>query len=342
MVEERFTATRGGHFSQNILNMCLYPRLIQNPKYKPNKKNGGHPPKPKDKRLNAVAIGCGKCIECRKQKANEWRVRLSEEIKHRQYKYFVTLTFSQENLEKYEYLAAEKNGGEIEENEVATIAIRRFLERWRKLYGESTKHWLITELGHDNTERLHLHGIIFTTPQKIRNLEKIWGNGWVHIGTYCNTKTINYIVKYVTKIDNDHKEFNGKILCSPGIGDNYFTNGKKGKERKTEIPILNTYNKTNTREYYKLPNGQKTSLPIYYRNNIWTENQREQLWLNRMDEGKIYVMGTAYDITTEKGRQTYIKALKTAQKNNIKNGYGKIEWKAKDYQKSLKYSNQFH
>ena len=48
--------------------MCLYPRLIKNPKYKENKKNGGVIPAFLDERVLAVPIGCGECIECRKQK----------------------------------------------------------------------------------------------------------------------------------------------------------------------------------------------------------------------------------------------------------------------------------
>ena len=43
--------------------MCLYPRLIKNPKYKPNKKNGGRVPPILDSRVLAVPIGCGKCLE---------------------------------------------------------------------------------------------------------------------------------------------------------------------------------------------------------------------------------------------------------------------------------------
>ena len=43
--------------------MCLYPRFMKNPKYKPNKKNGGKPPKITDKRVEYVPVGCGKCIE---------------------------------------------------------------------------------------------------------------------------------------------------------------------------------------------------------------------------------------------------------------------------------------
>ena len=35
------------------------------------------------------------------------------------------------------------------------------LERIRKKTGKSIKHWFITELGHEKTERLHLHGIVW-------------------------------------------------------------------------------------------------------------------------------------------------------------------------------------
>ena len=47
--------------------MCLYPKLILNRKYLPNKKNGGIPPKCPDERLRYVTAACGKCYECRKQ-----------------------------------------------------------------------------------------------------------------------------------------------------------------------------------------------------------------------------------------------------------------------------------
>ena len=62
--------------------MCLYPRLIMNKKYTANKKNGGVIPRLTDSRAAQVPVGCGKCMECKKQKAREWKVRLSEECKH--------------------------------------------------------------------------------------------------------------------------------------------------------------------------------------------------------------------------------------------------------------------
>ena len=49
--------------------MCLYPKLIKNKKYVPNKKNKGKVPTPPDERVLWVPVGCGKCIECMKQKA---------------------------------------------------------------------------------------------------------------------------------------------------------------------------------------------------------------------------------------------------------------------------------
>ena len=62
--------------------MCLYPRLIKNRKYIANKKNGGNIPPVTDLRVLMVPVGCGKCIECKKQKSREGSIRLQEEIRH--------------------------------------------------------------------------------------------------------------------------------------------------------------------------------------------------------------------------------------------------------------------
>ena len=45
------------------------------------KKNQGNVPKCKDERLRYVPAKCGKCIECRREKARNWRIRLAEELK---------------------------------------------------------------------------------------------------------------------------------------------------------------------------------------------------------------------------------------------------------------------
>ena len=85
------------------------------------------------------------------------------------------------------------------------------------------KHFLITELGHNGTERIHLHGILFTN-EKTEIIQNIWKYGIIWIGQYTNEKTINYIMKYITKVDEDHKGFKAVILTSAGIGKQYTEN----------------------------------------------------------------------------------------------------------------------
>jgi len=91
-----------------------------------------------------------------KRKQREWRVRLEEELRSN-FGYFTTLTISPEGIKEIE----EKTGLKWEENpnEIATKALRLFLERARKETGKSIRHWCVTELG-EKKDRIHLHGII--------------------------------------------------------------------------------------------------------------------------------------------------------------------------------------
>lgn len=311
--------------------MCLYPRLMKNPRYLPNKKNNNRPPKCTDFRLKYVSVGCGNCIECRLQKAHEWQIRLMEEIKCHKYNYFITLTFDNKNLKE---LCKETEQKEC--NAIATIAVRRFLERWRKKHKKSIKHWLITELGHNGTERIHLHGIIFSE-EEVSNetLQKYWAYGLTDNGKYVNERTINYIIKYVTKIDNDHKGYKPIILCSAGLGKSYIEN--------EFYKSVHQFKPKQTKETYTLKNGSQTSLPIYYRNKLWTEKEREQLWLEKINSACTYVRGIEIPkINTEEGYTNYIRTIATQQEKNIALGYGtpENEWKEKEYNITFKMLNK--
>ena len=304
--------------------MCLYPKLIRNKKYTSNKKNGWVIPAVFDNRTLFVPVGCGNCIECRKQNARQWQVRLSEEIQQHKHKHMVTLTFNEYSLNQ---LTNEVMGTglyhKLEENEVCKIALRRFLERWRKRYKVSVRHWLITELGHTSTERIHLHGIIFT--DKPSMIEHIWSYGYVYLGDYVNEKTINYIIKYVTKIDKDHKGYKPKIFTSSGIGKSYLLKPDSK---------LNKFNGTETREYYKTRQGLKLNLPIYYRNKIYNDEEREQLWIQRLDKNERWIMGEKVEADSEEEEQT----RKFYQRKNTTLGYGdnSEEWSIKSYKKMRK------
>ena len=183
-----------------------------------NKKNGGDVPSVNDERVLWVPVGCQKCMECRKQKARQWQVRLQEDIRKNKNGKFVTYTFSDQELNKLENEIKELTGYE-RDNEVCRIAVRRYTERWRKKYKKTIRHWLVTELGTTSTERVHIHGIVWTN--EIEDITKIWKYGGVYIGEYVNEKTINYIVKYISKTDEAHKEYTSKMFVSQGIGKDY-------------------------------------------------------------------------------------------------------------------------
>lgn len=307
--------------------MCLYPRLIKNRKYTANKKNGGNVPEIKDPRTLWVPVGCQKCIECKKQKARAWSIRLQEEIRTNKTGKFVTMTFSNESIaEIIKEVTKGAEGYEID-NEIATIAVRRFLERWRKKHGRSVKHWLVTELGQgknaqwQGTENLHLHGIIFTEDKK--EIRKMWQYGFVYLGDYVSEKTVNYMTKYTSKVDPLHKEYNAKILTSPGIGAKYT----ERHDAKT-----NKYKPGETDETYYTRTGEKINLPIYYRNKIYTEDEREKLWLEKLDKEERYVLGRK--ISTKNGPEEYYAVLAEAQAKNKRLGYGDNEknWSQINYE----------
>lgn len=301
--------------------MCLFPKLITNKKYTKTKKNGGVIPPILDSRVTKVPVGCGKCMECRKQKSSEWQVRLSYEVnKHRNGK-FITLTFNDQSITELGNLFPNLEGYPLD-NKIATIAVRRFLERWRKKFKTSVKHWFITELGHRGTENLHIHGIIWTdvhadTVQKLWNYGFIWKgyeteekiNGWSK-KLYVNQATVNYITKYINKQDAKHKNYIPKILVSNGIGSGYDLsyNGRN-----------NQYKGDTTNETYRVANGKKVSLPRYYRNKIYTDEEKEKLWLQKLDSNKRWIMGIEVDGNNNKA---YHSLWKEAVKRNKQLGYG--------------------
>lgn len=331
--------------------MCLYPKLIENRKYKANKKNKGKVPKAKNESVLWVPVGCGNCMECRTQKASGWKVRLKEELRHDNSGKFVTFTFSDESLnELHEAVLKERAdfdkdvelGGYELDNRIATIGVRRFLERWRKKYKKSVKHWLVTELGGSGTERLHLHGILFTQESGEVISEK-WKYGRIAIGHrkydngverskgslgFVNERSINYMVKYLYKVDMKHKGYKSKMFVSPGIGKGYLE--RKDSER-------NRYNGKETVEEYRDRLGIKTGLPIYYRNKLYNDDEREMLWLYKLDEKVRWVGGARIDVS--KSDKEYFERLEYVRNKSIRLGYGngEIDWERKYYENQLRF-----
>ncbi len=318
--------------------MCLWPRLIKNRKYTKTKKNGGIiPPLPlveidgvlrEDKRVLEVSVGCGKCIECRKMKSREWQVRLNEEIRSDNRGVFVTLTFSNEAIKELNKILEDRRTknkieGYERNNELAKIGVRRFLERWRKKYKKSVKHWFVTELGHKGTENIHIHGFIWCEKEDAKCIREIWKYGFVWLSTekkgYVNEETAKYVTKYITKTDLKHKEYKSVILTSAGIGKGYL---------KRVDAYVNKFDGIDTIDTYRTSSGRKLGLPIYYRNKIYNDEEREELWRMKLDKDERYVLGKKIE------EKFWWKAVKIGRDLNRQLGYGddSVNWERKKYE----------
>lgn len=320
--------------------MCIYNTMGKNRKYVKNKTNNGKIPTLPDRRIEYIPYGCGKCIECRKKYARDWQIRLLEDIKTNTKGKFVTLTFSDESIaeivemeivrkkkkivgkedieetDEYEVVKIADLKGYEKDNMIATKAVERFRERWRRKFGKSPRHWLVTELGHKGTENIHLHGIIWTD-ETYNTIRERWEYGYIwprpdtQVKTWVNARTVNYMIKYLSKIDQRNKEYKARVLASPGIGANYVN---------TIMAKQNKFNNRETKETYTTETGHKIALPIYWRNKLYTEAEKEQLWLNKLDKQIRYVLGVKIDIS--KGEKEYNRAVKSARELNTELGYG--------------------
>lgn len=304
--------------------MCLYERSIENPKYQPNTKNGGRPPKCNDYRQLKIRIGCGWCEECRKELANEWRIRLTEETKQNDNLIGVTLSFSPESINKLESEIHEKaykgiEGNDTDVNLLASYAVRMWSERWRKRFKRAPKHWLITELGEQSSERIHLHGLVWNETgleiDKFKEaIEKSWGNGNIRFSDYWGLQTINYFLGYVTKLDPHHKGYKQRIFTSKKMGIGYLADAKR----------IHKFRGEKTVKYYKATNGCKLKLPKYYKQKLWTEEEREMMWSWELDKDMTYIGKQEYDQTNEDTKyvKKFARELKGARKTNELAGYG--------------------
>ena len=313
--------------------MCLYPRILPNPKYKPNKKNGGNVPQVPDDRVKVVPIGCGKCYECRKQRRMDWVARLMYEYRHSTVKgKFVTLTYSDDALERLRERVCSTIGGEVvPEYDLLNLVVSQSVKWWResvrahknyhKIEMEHPKYWLCSELGHLN-DRLHLHGFVWSDQDWIYDK---WQFGWHNVKPISGSK-IKYATKYVMKTNPRNKGYIPKICCSNGIGAGYESSFDATNNR---------YIGEDTNEGFRTTNGYKIALPRYYRNKIYTESEREKLWLHKLDKAERWVMGTRVSVSD--GEEEYFKVLKDKRVINRDLGYGgHIDWEEADYRESLK------
>lgn len=196
-----------------------------------------------------VLIPCQKCIGCRLDYAKQWANRCMLELPYHESSYFLTLTYSDDNLRFSESFDMET--GELRKvptlvKEDWQLFMKRLRKEYSMKYNNKLRFYMCGEYG-EHSFRPHFHAVIFglklddlvpysrTSQGHILYnsewLQNIWNLGYVVIGdvTY---ESCNYTARYVTKKVNEEliehfKDLNLEpefTLMSrrPGIGAWYY------------------------------------------------------------------------------------------------------------------------
>lgn len=211
---------------------------------------------------NFVEIPCGKCIGCRLKYSRDWADRCMLEAKKYDENYFVTLTYSEENVPMSDYF--DEDTGELSHmNTLRKRDFQLFMKRLRKKYGDGIRFFSAGEYG-STTFRPHYHAILFNIHfddlelmyerdgyryYKSESLNKVWKNGFCIVST-CTWETCAYVARYVCKKRSDddtdrylddfyqryglEKEF---VLMSrrPGIARDFFDSNKEDIYKYDEL-----------------------------------------------------------------------------------------------------------
>lgn len=212
--------------------------------------------------VNDTKVPCGKCPECKRRRVSAWSFRLMQEEKRSLCASFVTLTYDTD------YVPITQSGFmSLDRRDV-----QLFLKRLRKcvsLHSPNVrlKYYLAGEYG-GKTSRPHYHIILFNCAN-LYDIERSWMRGSVHYGTVSGA-SVGYTLKYLDKPKripmhrNDDRlpEFG---LMSKGLGTGYLT----------EKMLAWHHADLENRCYLNLENGTKCSMPRYYKDKIYTEEQRK-------------------------------------------------------------------
>lgn len=206
-------------------------------------------------------LPCGKCPKCLSRRVSGWSFRLMEEEKRCSSSHFITLTYENAPITKSGFMTLQKRD------------LQLFIKRLRKLNQNKLKYFVCGEYG-GKTMRPHYHMILFNC--NIETISEAWkipktdiSIGFVHYGKVSKA-SVGYTLKYmckqgkipVHKNDDRNKEFQ---LMSKGLGLSYINPSTK-KYHTQDLE---------NRMCLNIEDGKKISMPRYYKNKLYTEEQRQ-------------------------------------------------------------------
>lgn len=215
-----------------------------------------------------LQVPCGKCYDCKNRRISGWSFRLLQEAKKSTSALFVTLTYDTEQvpISNNGFMSLEK------------ADVQNFFKRLRhhaKDKKKRIKYYAAAEYG-GKTKRPHYHAIIFNA--KEQDIEKAWTKGQVHIGQ-LSPASAAYTLKYISKgkttgkfeRDDRVSEFS---LMSKKLGINYLSDKIKAWYK---ADMENRY-------YVPIEDGKKIALPRYYKEKLFTKEEREIIGKSLFDK----------------------------------------------------------
>lgn len=279
----------------------------------------------------SVAVPCGKCFNCKRNRVNAWQFRLTQELKRSENAYFITLTYEDSYLTK-------ENGNHFatlvktdlqdfikalryQEKENKLTTSKQQFERAQKLISyDREKQFRYYACGEYGTKRRrpHYHIILFNiySEQSIINAWSIFDHktneyklkGNIDIDPDVNVNNIDYCLKYIEK-DSRHagwiwhnklqKEFS---LMSKGLGENYIQDKRNVRFHHSDID----------KKYVTTERGYKIPMPRYYANKIYTKSESLKLngvIVSKMETeeneaiNKLSHLGLSYDQSIQQAAQ---------------------------------------
>lgn len=207
-----------------------------------------------------VNVPCGRCHACLSNKRNEWTFRLLQELKSSSSCYFLTFTYSNENLTFIDDFP------QLVKRDVQ-LFLKRLRQEQKKVSDDSIRYYIVGEYG-TRTKRPHYHAIMFNLfPALLDKITEIWALGSVHQGI-GQIASIHYTTKYVIQKPKEKEDDRviqkpfALISNKPGIGAGYMrTHGQWHKDNEDPTTKVN---------------GVIGRLPRYYREKLFSKSQKEK------------------------------------------------------------------
>lgn len=253
-----------------------------------------------------VTVPCGWCVDCLNAKASSWAIRISEEEKVSSNAYFLTLTYNDETIPNVNADTEEiVRGAQYKKGFYRTLDkkdLQKFFKRYRRALDRKYKYGLDEETGEivpvakkhqiryyavgeygGRTKRPHYHAIVFNVDVEL--LLKSWSIKKKPIGQTKAGKVEQGSIRYCTSYIMEKWKYKKRIqnppfsIMSKGIGKNY-------------IDMMKDYHNQGLEDSYMLPGGVKLPIPRYFKDKIFSDEDREYLGEEARKRAEAEIAGT--------------------------------------------------